>query len=365
MFYYKSFIGNKLTVLFYVLFIFLGLTSLSVNAKVNFKKCTKIVSNIEHNFDIKKGVIKRAEIYSNVDEALFNSVSGDVICFTRGNYPRIKINNIDGGTNNITLKAKPGHKVNINIAGYSGTGISISNSKNIKISGFKLTGGLYGIYANGSSGLTISDNHISDVGQEGISIKSGLSNMPLNNFIVENNFIADTGKGLSQYGEGIYIGDGNDNFNEVLHDVVIKNNYIKNTTNEAIDIKINVVNLSIVSNTIIDTDLKFNGAITVATAGRFGENSNIKIKRNTIRGVTNRSGYRPIGIAIGHGNALISKNFISEPFERFVGVCVFTSFANPDANKVVIKANEIITDGQDVDTICGKNNDMQANVIFK
>jgi parallel beta-helix repeat protein len=353
MFYCKNFIGKnknvfiKLCKKLSVLVIALGLFQTSVMAS----QCTKYVT---HTLSVGMGSSTPTVFeYLHVNDALLASVSGDVICFKTGVYPKIIIKNIDGGLSNITLQAEQGSLVEITHSSYSGTGIYIENSKNIKISGFTLSKGLYGIYAKGSSDLTIENNSISEVGQEGIIIKSGVSLQPLNNFVVSNNVIADTGKGISQYGEGIYIGDGNNNFNEVLNNIVIENNHITNVSNEAIDVKINVNNVDIKSNTIIDTNLKFNGAITVATSDRYGDNANVSISSNTIRGVTNRMGYRAIGIAVGHGNASITNNFISETGTKFAGICLFTTFVNTNANTVSIGGNNIITNGITIVEKCG------------
>jgi parallel beta-helix repeat protein len=283
--------------------------------------------------------------YNDINKALSNSTSGEVICFRAGIYSSIRIENIEGGINDITLRGVGRGQVKILKDNYKGTGIVINNSKNIVITGFTISGGLYGIYAKGSSDLTIVNNTIYNVGQEGIIVKSGISKQPLSNFIISDNIIVDTGKGLSQYGEGIYIGDGNDNFNEIINNVTIENNNISNTMNEAIDIKINTKNINIHSNTISNTNLKFNGVITVATSNRYGADSNITITNNNIIGVVNRSGYRPIGIAIGQGNALISDNMIIEESKKFVAICLFSTFVNIEANTVTLGVNHVLTNG--------------------
>ena len=273
--------------------------------------------------------------------------------FRAGTYAPIRIENIEGGVNNITLRAETKGLVKIKHSNYRGTAITINNSKNIVIRGFTLSGGLYGIYAKGSSDLTIVNNTIYNVGQEGVIIKSGISKQPLSNFIIANNIIVETGKVLSQYGEGIYIGDGNDKFNQILKNVTIAGNSISHTMNEAIDIKINTKNVNIHSNIINNTNLKFNGVITVATSNRHGEDSNISISHNNIVGVVNRSGYRPIGIAIGQGNALITDNMIIEENKRFVGICLFSTFVNTDANKVTLENNHVLTTGNSLVRNCG------------
>jgi len=290
--------------------------------------------------------------YSNITIAISQSHSGDVICFREGIYSSLIIKDVKGGKSGITLKPVPGDKVKILNTNFRGSGVYIENSINITIRDLNISGGLYGIYAIGSSALTIANNHIHDIGQEGITIKSGWAKQPLKSFTITNNIISDTGKSNAQYGEGIYIGDGNEDYNETLNNIEIINNRISNTSNEAIDIKVNTRDVIVKSNTVVNTNLAFNGAITVATAGRIGDDINISILNNTIKQVANRSGYRPIGIAIGQGTALIEGNFIVESNVHFIGVCLFTTFVNKGSNKVKVGDNEIITNGKKTSEQC-------------
>lgn len=334
--------------------------------------CTLYVVN--QDTEISTGLVSKANEeseaqpveFDNIDNALAISSSGDVICFKAGVYSGITLEGIQGGDNKITVRSAPDNQVLFLNSNYSGTGILIKDSKNLVISNLTVSGGLFGIYAIGSSDLTISDNTIYDVGQEAISIKSGNSSQTLNNFLVADNVITGTGKKNSQYGEGIYIGDGNDNYNQILHNITIENNNISKTLSEAIDIKINTKNVTIDSNAIVNTSLKFNGAITVATSDRFGEDSNVIIKQNSIVGVENRLGYRPLGIAVGHGNAFITGNMIIEQEDKFVAVCLFSTFMNENANTVTLGDNKTITEGYELLRNCGSGGtgaSSLANVI--
>lgn len=360
---YKSYIGNNTNR--GVCFVTLLLSAIFFQSNLIAQPCTMyMISKASLTLPVEQ--IQDASIrqYDDFNEAILNSASGEVICFKGGVYPALRINNIQGGTNNITLKALANNQVDIINNDYKGAGITINNAANIVISGFRISGGLYGIYAKGSTDLNIINNLVTNVGQEGIIIKSGMSQQPLINFVIAENVISETGKVLSQYGEGIYIGDGNDDFNEELHYITIENNAISNTMNEAIDIKINAKQVTIFGNTIANTNLKFNGAITVATSDRFGTDSNVTIKQNTIKGVVNRSGYRAIGIAVGQGNTLISDNFIVEDSENFAGICLFSTFVNEQANQVHLGENTVITQGRALLINCG-NGGTKANNLAK
>ena len=358
-FIYKKIIGNK-KVLFFKIVIFIVII-IFFQTDLMAKPCTKYIMSYSEAMPLPEflsaDTLQVKDInyfeFDDLNKVLANSTSGDVICFKEGVYPPIIIQDIQDGAHNITLKADDNSHVKINNNDYKGMGIYINNSKNITISGFNLSGGLYGVYVKGSSNINLINNTIYNVGQEAIIVKSGISKQKLSNFIISNNLIFDTGKANSQYGEGIYIGDGNENFNEIIDNVIIDNNYIKNTMNEAIDIKINAKHVVINLNTIINTNLKFNGAITVATSDRHGADSDITISHNIIKGVENRSGYRPIGIAVGQGNTIITGNIILEDSTKFVGICLYSTFVNSGANTVMLGSNDIITNGQVFLPNCG------------
>lgn len=363
--YCKKNIGNNIFCCFiaYALVI----TSFFYHAKLTAVTCSMFVSSSvsespftssdprgsTHSFSLTNLFYSPSVEYISISEALLNSESGDIICLRNGVYPAIRIENFDGGDESITLQAEHPGKVKLVNRGYSRSGVYIKNSKNIKVKGLIISGGLYGIYTIGSSDLTITNNLIYNVGQEGIIVKSGTAHQKISNFLISDNVISNTGKSISQYGEGIYIGDGNDNYNSIVSDVLISGNVISNTMNEAIDIKINTRNVVIDENILLNTNLKFNGVITVATSDRFGENINTTITNNSIIGVSNRSGYRAIGIAIGHGNTWLKDNIILEAGSHFVGICLFSTFVNDRANTVTLENNYVQTMGSKFIEDCG------------
>ncbi|MHA2939511.1 right-handed parallel beta-helix repeat-containing protein [Vibrio sp. RC27] len=360
--YFKSFIGSKAFIASLVFTILLFSWP-----HRDAEACSIYVTNGVSSVDSDEEPAED-DLFFDIEKALQNSVSGDTICFKQGIYSAFGISDIDGGSDYITIRSVPGEEVVILSHNYSGTGVAIKNSKNIVVSGLKITGGLYGIYSTGSSDMTFTGNNIYDIGQEGIVIKSEISQQPLSNFVVRNNVISNIGKKNSQYGEGIYLGDGRDNYNEELYDIEVVGNHIFNSGNEAIDVKINAKNVLIKSNTITDTQLHFNGAITVATAARYGEDSNVRIEHNNISGVTNINGYRANGIAVGHGNVVIKDNVLIEKSDNFIGVCVYTTFVNRNANTVTVENNNIITSGDKVVEKCAnggmENMNEAANVVY-
>ena len=120
---------------------------------------------------------------------------------------------------------------------------------------------LWGIYVEGSSGISILNNDVADIGQEAIRVKSGS-----NNVLIDGNRIADTGRRTDlgvPNGEGIYIGTGSPSGVDHVNNVVISNNVLSNIRDEAVDIKLPATNVSVVDNTISNVVTHTSGAIVV------------------------------------------------------------------------------------------------------
>jgi parallel beta-helix repeat protein len=277
---------------------------------------------------------------------------GGVLCIRSGVYQGLVIADIHFFKEKLTIQPAPNSNVIFKGRNYSGAGIRITKATGIRIQGFNISSGMYGIYTSGSSSLELLENTITDVGQEGIIVKAGKNGDGVSAITIANNIISDTGRRNGQYGEGIYIGDAGQSGQSIVADVHIYQNYLYRTKNEAIDIKSNTSNVNIIENTIKDTDLKFNGAITLAVGTYYGANSNFLVKSNKIIGVSNRSGYRPFGIAVGQGNATLINNLIVEKSSDFIGICLFSTFTNQTANLVHINENQIITSGEPIVERC-------------
>ena len=157
MLYYKKFIENKKVGVVKLFTLVVSLVFFQTSAMA--EQCTKYVSNLSSANSSSSSSEGVAE-YSNINAALEDRVTGDVICFKAGVYPAIRLIDIDGGDNKLTLQAEQGSSVEITNTDYRGIGIYLVYSKNIVLSGFTVSGGLFGIYAKGSSDLTVSNNHI-------------------------------------------------------------------------------------------------------------------------------------------------------------------------------------------------------------
>lgn len=335
-------------------FIFLNMCSLSVYSidknQVSFNACTIIVKQ-----DLSLPPSDNITYFNEIDKAITATEPGDVICLSAGVYPSFKIKNVSGKSDlPITIRPVKENTVAIEKTNSSSAGIFIDNSHHIEISGLSVTGGLYGVNIIGSSDITLSNNIIHSVGQEGIQIKSRLGN-DTSNINVINNFIHDTGLRTPQYGEGIYIGNMEPNSGTVQNIYIHKNTF-SNINNEAIDIKPNASPVHVIGNVFNNINLAFNGVITIATSKvKKKINGDYIIRGNKIRKYWNRSGYKANAIAVGNGNALIINNQIFNDI-RSVGISVFDTFYDKDYKTVTLEKNTFSDKVLPIESSGKKNN---------
>ncbi|SGZ05343.1 right-handed parallel beta-helix repeat-containing protein [Moritella viscosa] len=355
---------NIVIVFIFIMALFINTAKSESNTST--PKCTKIIS---HN---KEKLAALIPTYKSINHALEKYIDGDVICLADGNHPAITIKDFNSGSKPLIIR--PWHYLRTRIKNrhYTGTGITIKNSQGIIIEGLIITGGLTAILVQDSSNISLLSNKVFNTGNQAISIKP--RHHGGSHYLVEDNVIFNTGLLNPRYGEGLYIGDGTYTEDKsrlkiryTVDDVIIKNNIIHHTRNEAIDVKANAYNVKIISNSINDINLKFNAAITIATESSFAELGGYEVIDNVITNIVNRSGYRPIGIAVGHGDTLIKDNLIIDENENFIATCLFTTFLNPKLNKVTLENNQLIGAGIPFSAGCtgGTNDNAKAVAIFK
>lgn len=324
--------------------------SCSACADLSLKNCTKIVTSIETINQYPKQ--PSMDVYPNMTDAINNYQTNDVICVANQSQPAFKIRNFSPEAGKLTIQPLAvEQKVTISNQNYRGTGVFIENSRAIDLVGFTIEGGLYGVEVIDSSDIRLADLHVLNVGQEALVVKP--KHQGGTNFILENNFIENTGKRNSQYGEGIYLGDGSLKTQHSISDIKVRNNVIQNTTSEAIDIKINANNVRVENNVIRNVDLKFNGAITIGTEAAFLKGGDYFVLGNDIQAVTNRSGYRPLGIAVGHGNTQIFNNKIEIADPKAIAICLMTTFMDEQFNQVWVQSNLYSGEGRLLNPQCG------------
>ena len=284
---------------------------------------------------------------------------GTVFHFQPGRYPKMTFKGLRGlKSSPITLQ--PSEQSNDNEDGdrhtviftsgtlEHGTGLVFADCKYVVIRGFEVTNSLKGIGIQNSSHCVLENNWCHDFGTEAIHVgrgpvKNGSKKFdgPASHHVtVANNRVARTGQTTAQYGEGIYIGTGATS-GDNTHDIIVEGNTLTDISAEAIEVKPGTYNVVVRDNDISNTHHKFNAAITVCVEGTTGRSGNYLIENNRIKGVR-KIRYRVAGIAIGHGNAIVRGNEISD-VDGGVGIQVYHRFQNANALEVEITGNTVWT----------------------
>lgn len=332
--------------------------SCSACADLSLKNCTKIVSSTEDMNQYEHQ--PKMDVYSNMGEAINDYRANDVICVANQSQSSFKIRDFNPEAGKLTIQPLALEQtVTISNQNYRGTGIFIENSRAIDLVGLTIEGGLYGVEVVDSSDIRLANLHVLNVGQEALVVKP--KHQGGTNFIIENNLIEQTGKRNNQYGEGIYLGDGSLKTQHSVADIIVRNNVIQDTTSEAIDIKINANNVRVENNFIRNVDLKFNGAITIGTEAAYLQGGDYFVLGNEIQAVTNRSGYRPLAIAVGHGNTQIFDNKIEIQDSKAIAICLMTTFMSENFNLVWLKNNTYIGSGVKLNKECGSGGTGEYN----
>lgn len=108
------------------------------------------------------------------------------------------------------------------------------------LSGFTVTRSQKGVMLDGANHVLVSDLEVHDIGDEGIHLRSGSSDN-----VVQDCLVHDTGRREAQYGEGIYLGSAESNWDTYSggdpdrsdRNQVLDNHLGPGITTEAIDIK--------------------------------------------------------------------------------------------------------------------------------
>lgn len=239
-----------------------------------------------------------ANAVKSIDKAISLLAPGGTVVYQAGTYPPLQIVN-KRGASGAPIRIEASGQVEFRDGDYkSGAGILIRDSQHVEIIGMRTRRSLWGIYMENSHHVTLRSNNVGDVGQEGIRIKAGSSNVR-----IEGNTVADTGRRTDKghaNGEGIYIGTGTPSGVDHVKNIVVINNRITRVTDEAIDVKRPATNVDIIGNTITDVVTQTSGAIVVHLSGDQGGDPRINIERNIVRNVSRSSQYKD-------GNCIVSQ----------------------------------------------------------
>ena len=245
---------------------------------------------------------------ASVERALARMEPGGTIEFEPGQYPPLTIDGVNG-TSGQPIRLLGGPGVEFRGSGYSAdAGILVTNSSNIDIVNMTVRTALWGIYVEASSGISILNNDVGDIGQEAIRVKSGS-----NNILIDGNRISETGRRTDQgvpNGEGIYIGTGTPAGEDLVSNVVISNNILSTIRDEAIDIKRPATNITVIDNTITNVVTHTSGAIVVHLNNESNDDPNINIERNIVRNVTRQSEFQDGNCIVAQTSVRIVNNVL-------------------------------------------------------
>ncbi|MFS1512959.1 right-handed parallel beta-helix repeat-containing protein [Chengkuizengella sp. SCS-71B] len=240
---------------------------------------------------------------AEIQSAMLNAQPGHNIMIAPGTYelPNNRYYSNANGTssNPITITSQDPSKPAVLKGGNLSTGgytFYITGDYWV-IKDLKITYGQKGIVLDNSNNTHINRVTVSYVGQEGIHVRDGSSNVTIENSIVEHTGATGDPKDMG-YGEGIYVGSdrsvwkvnkGNSGYDRNVDNTIIKNNIIgPNVTAELIDIKEGTSGTLVSNNTFLgsgisghnyaDTfiDVKGVNVIILDNVGYGGNNPNIK-----------------------------------------------------------------------------------------
>ncbi|TAN40757.1 MAG: hypothetical protein EPN25_06600, partial [Nitrospirae bacterium] len=168
-----------------------------------------------------------------------------------------------------------------------------SSSSNLTVDGFSLTGDTNGIYANGSTPVTVSNCKIFGNTGVGVSASNGA------NLAIDNCEIYSNASAAELYGGGIYLNGG-------THTIL--NSTIRNNTSQT---GAGLYTVNVVSATITDTTIRDNTATGIA-GGVYIAGGTVNLRKSTISGNTSSSAggglYTNSSPTVNIENCLLVKN---------------------------------------------------------
>ncbi len=224
---------------------------------------------------------------------------GGEVRFHPGVYPPLQVIGVNGlGGAPITFRsAVPG------MAEFSDGGrydeqaaVQVTDSSHVVIDGLTARSALWGISVRGSEQIVVRDNHVYDIGQEGIHIRDFSSYVEVLDNVVHNT--GNRPDAVSVYpagqapGEGIYLGTGRPSNEDETHHIVVAGNEVFDTNHEALDIKAPVHHVLVENNYFHDINTYVSGAVVIHLGYHETVEPEIVFRNNVIDGVTRTSEFR-------------------------------------------------------------------------
>lgn len=171
--------------------------------------------------------------WCTINYGISRMAGGDALYVKAGTYDEDVYISGPAGTAGAStiIRAYPGGTVTIVGAGLSSGRVKIVNTSYITVDGFIITNFNQGLFVDNSQFITVQNNTVHHVGQEGIGVHLDSSYVT-----IQNNTVHDT-RQWQYNGEGIYVGHGSSASKDNSHHVTVRNNTVYNTNDEGIEIK--------------------------------------------------------------------------------------------------------------------------------
>lgn len=283
-----------------------------------------------------------------------------IFAFAPGTHDPIALRNVNGSSALpvVIQAADPANPPVFSSGSYSSrAAILIEESSHVELKNLVTRVSLWGIRVESSNNVAITGASVENAGQEGIRITERSSYVSISHSSIRNTGQRPgnqpNGEPYSHFGEGIYLGSGNNSSDEVHH-IEIRNNRISRTTSEAIDIKRPVHNVTIANNTISDIRTANSGAVVLHVEKNWSaQNPAITIANNTISNITTSSPYRDgVGILLG-SSATVTGNTISD--SQHYAIRIEDGGAQGGNIRAVIQNNTLSKSGHDAIWRAGNN----------
>lgn len=182
----------------------------------------------------------RVSTPAQLNSALAHATAGDTIELADGIYEG-QFKATANGTSSSPITLTGSSKAVLTSNGGNGYGLWLSSAPYWKVKGITIDNSVKGIVVDASPHVTLDGVEVRDIGYEGVHFRSGSDHG-----IIQNSRIHDTGMTHPAYGEGVYIGSANSNWDQYAGSTgVDASNYVKvlnnkigpNVAAEGIDIK--------------------------------------------------------------------------------------------------------------------------------
>jgi hypothetical protein len=317
---------------------------------------------------IGSGVVRPVSNQAELSAAMAAAQPGDTINLASGRYREIHYREVYGhrsGTLDqpIVIQAAAGAEAIIDWAQVDDPQlkpvVDIDRREHIEIRGLIVRNRSFGLRSAGSSHVIFEHNDVAEVGHSGVvaQVYNNDPNRPSTSVTIRCNRIHDTGRVAPEYGEGIYIGTGSVSVPDPTSNILIEGNDIYRTSNEGIDVKHHVTDVTIRHNDVHDLTPYYGGAISLGLNSLDWGPADYRVENNRIWNVSSGRHYAQ-AIAIGHGPTIIRDNLIwgiesettsSWPWIHPIQIHGDDStaawaygFGNPAANQVEITGNTVV-----------------------